>query len=235
LALDSLASEAGLPAAALADSVHFAWADAWFFDQPERAVRRLDAALALHPLAGLPESDRPYFAVTRAYATAGRPDRARPIVQQMLAIGDTALLRDRRQTAHRLRGEIALADGRPDIALAEFRQVDMLPDGPRTSNGDVVFIALARAFDLASQPDSAIAYFERYLTTPSVSRANDAIYLAGTYKRLGELYEARGDRAKAASAFARFVDLWQDADPEVQPKVTSVRERLARLRDVERR
>ena len=230
-----LESAVGLPDIALRDSVHLAWMDAWYLEQPERAVRRLDAALALYPLSSLPEADRPYFSVARAYTTAGRPDRARVIVEQMLAVRDTTLLRDLQGTAHRLRGEIALAEGNPEVALAEFRQVDMLPDGPRTSNGDVVFMALARAFDAASQPDSAIAYFERYLTTPSVSRANDAIYLAGTYKRLGELYEARGDRAMAASAFTRFVELWQDADPEVQPKVTSVRERLARLRDVERR
>jgi tetratricopeptide (TPR) repeat protein len=153
----------------------------------------------------------------------------------MLAVRDTTLLRARQETADRLRGEIALAEGKPAVAVAEFRKLGMLPDGPSTANGDVTFITLARGFDAANQADSAIAYFERYLTTPSVSRANDALYLAGTYKRLGELYEAQGERAKAGSMYAKFVELWRDADPEVQPKVSEARERLARLRAAERR
>jgi serine/threonine protein kinase len=48
-------------------------------------------------------------------------------------------------------------------------------------------------------------------------------------KRSGELYEAKGDRAKAADRYRRFVDLWKDADPELQPGVREVRARLARL------
>jgi hypothetical protein len=32
-----------------------------------------------------------------------------------------------------------------------------------------------------------------------------------------------------------FVDLWKNADPELQPKVTEVKQRLARLGDVEKR
>jgi eukaryotic-like serine/threonine-protein kinase len=53
--------------------------------------------------------------------------------------------------------------------------------------------------------------------------------LAPTYKRLGELYEAKGDRKRAAEYYGRFVELWKDADPELQPGVKEVRGRLARL------
>jgi tetratricopeptide (TPR) repeat protein len=89
---------------------------------------------------------------------------------------------------------------------------------------------LAHAYDLANQPDSAIAVFERYLSTRYYYRAaTDAMFLAGTYKRLGELYEAKGDKDKAAFYYARFVDLWKDADAELQPRVSEVRKRLAVL------
>jgi len=134
-----------------------------------------------------------------------------------------------------LRGEIALAEGKPEVALAEFRQMDVGHDGPAGVDPHFRFVALARAFDAASQPDSAIVYFERYLTVPASVRTDDMYFLAGTYKRLGELYDAGGERAKAASAFARFVELWKDADPEVQPKVREARARLTRLSDPERR
>ena len=58
----------------------------------------------------------------------------------------------------------------------------------------------------------------------------DATWLAASYVRLGELWEGKGDRAKAASYYARFVDLWKDADPELQPRIADVRRRLARLK-----
>ena len=53
--------------------------------------------------------------------------------------------------------------------------------------------------------------------------------LAPTCKRLGELYEARGDRAKAVEYHRRFIDLWKGADPELQPQVAEARAALRRL------
>ena len=47
--------------------------------------------------------------------------------------------------------------------------------------------------------------------------------------RLGELYEARGDRKRAREYYEKFVTLWKDADPELQPGVKEVRGRLAKL------
>jgi hypothetical protein len=40
------------------------------------------------------------------------------------------------------------------------------------------------------------------------------------HKRLGELYEAKGQRDKALQHYRSFLALWKDADPELQPKVT---------------
>jgi hypothetical protein len=53
--------------------------------------------------------------------------------------------------------------------------------------------------------------------------------LAPSLKRLGELYESRGDRRRAADYYGRFIDLWKNADPELQPAVREVRGRLAQL------
>ena len=71
--------------------------------------------------------------------------------------------------------------------------------------------------------------YEQYLQTRSTHRADDdAFMLAPTRKRLGELYEAKGDTARAASHYAAFVSLWKNADPELQPAVAEVRRRLGR-------
>ena len=68
-----------------------------------------------------------------------------------------------------------------------------------------------------------------------MNRFSDAFTLAGSYKRLGELWEAKGDRGKAETYYAKFLDLWKDADLDLQPKVAEVRRRLARLSKAEPR
>ena len=90
---------------------------------------------------------------------------------------------------------------------------------------------LARAYDQANNADSTIAYLERYLGTTITFRINpDTWLLAPAHKRLGELYEARGDAKKAAEHYAAFVELWKHADPDLQPKVAEARTRLERVR-----
>ena len=58
---------------------------------------------------------------------------------------------------------------------------------------------------------------------------------AASHNRLGELYDDRGDRARATSHYSTFVQLWNDADPELQPAVAAVRRRLGELASRERR
>jgi tetratricopeptide (TPR) repeat protein len=128
-------------------------------------------------------------------------------------------------------GAIALAEGRGRDAVRELR-----PAVP-----DFLFWLplLGRAFELVGEPDSAIAAYERYLDdTPGspmwccgLNRrlAADAVWRGWLFMRLGELYEERGEREKAVDYYDRFVELWQDADEELQPQVRDVRERLARL------
>jgi tetratricopeptide (TPR) repeat protein/tRNA A-37 threonylcarbamoyl transferase component Bud32 len=85
---------------------------------------------------------------------------------------------------------------------------------------------------LPGQPDSAIAVFERYAHSPNAYTSRliyDAGWLPSVYVQLGELYEERGDRGSAAHYYNEFVELWTDADPELQPQVEEVRQRIARL------
>jgi tetratricopeptide (TPR) repeat protein/TolB-like protein len=57
----------------------------------------------------------------------------------------------------------------------------------------------------------------------------DTQYLALRYLLLGQALEEKGDRAAAVRAYSRFVRLWEDADPELQPRVESARRALERL------
>ena len=84
--------------------------------------------------------------------------------------------------------------------------------------------------------DSAIYYWERYLTIPYYGRQNmDAIQRPLILKRLGELYESKGNTTKASENYREFLKLWENADPRLQPKVAEVRRRLSRMADAERR
>jgi tetratricopeptide (TPR) repeat protein len=213
--------------------------DAWFTGETERAARLLDSALAHTDVRALSLSQRRYFDLARVYALALRPDRARAMLAAFdAAVRDTTLRRAAEPLAHRALAEIALAEHRPRDAVDEIRKSDRLPDGPVDDCARCMYAALARAFDLAGMADSAIATFEQYLATPYWFRGErraDPMHLAGTYKRLGELYEAAGDTSKAIDAYTKFVTLWKDADPELQPKVAEVRRRLGRLSAAERR
>jgi hypothetical protein len=54
----------------------------------------------------------------------------------------------------------------------------------------------------------------------------DGAALAPTHERLGQLYDERGDQENAALHYARFVELWEEADPELQPRVRAAQARL---------
>jgi tetratricopeptide (TPR) repeat protein len=55
-------------------------------------------------------------------------------------------------------------------------------------------------------------------------------FLAPSHLHQAEIYERLGRRAEAAKHYARFIDLWKDADPEFQPAVATAEGRLQELR-----
>jgi serine/threonine-protein kinase len=214
----------GLPERALVYALGRAGLDLWYRGQPERARRKADAALQRYPLERLDPADRPYLELAIFYAEAGRPDRARTLMAEHDRLVPEGLRRASSKLRHAALGSIALAERRPQDALAEFRQQDQ-GDCEVCALGD-----LGRAYDVAGQADSAIAVYERYAGRPYVFRMfPDAIWLARTYYRLGELYEERGERAKAADNYTKFVRLWQDADPELRAKLLDAKARLKAL------
>lgn len=88
---------------------------------------------------------------------------------------------------------------------------------------------MAQAHDIAGNADSSLHYWEGYLETKWGIPSIDSGALPIAYRRLGEIYEARGEREKAAQYYNEFLELWKDADPELQPQVTEARKRLSEL------
>ena len=205
--------------------------DAMLRGQNARAIARLDSAVKARPLT--PESP-PGAAldVAHSYAAAGAPERARAIIAQYDAwardsVERQGFLGQRLYTE----GAVLLAEHRPQDAIRTFRRMDVDTDGLPIGCSFCLPFALGRAYDEANQPDSTIANLERYLADPSRNRILIDLWMLGPiHKRLGELYEAKGDTKRAAEQYATFVELWKRADPDLQPTVSEVRTRLARLR-----
>src|SRR5687768_3979925 len=227
----SLQEARGIPRLALSGPIDSAWADIVHRQQMLRGVQRLDAALAKTNLRSIPIDDREYFDFVSLYSLAGRPDRARAVLadHDAAVASDSAMRRLRAPGRHYALGEIALAERRPLDAIREFRLADRLPDGPVNSCPGCHYYALARAFDVAGATDSAVAHYERYVAAPSVYPWPDEHALPRSHRRLAELYDAKGDRRRAILHYQRFVDLWKNAEPELQPQVAKVRARLAAL------
>ena len=104
----------------------------------------------------------------------------------------------------------------------------------RPSNSGQRRVAVSRAFDRAGKADSAIAYYAAYFANPAHNLGNDATNLAGSHERLGQLYDAKGQNDKAAEHYRKFIELWKNADPELQPRVAAAKDRLKTLTPTER-
>jgi len=80
----------------------------------------------------------------------------------------------------------------------------------------------------AGQMQQAAAVWEEFMARPE-SEWHVGLISVLAHERLAETYDALGDRERAALHYARFAELWKDADPELQPRVRYARERAAAL------
>ena len=220
----------GIPRQPFASPTWRAWVDIWYREQFARGAQILDAARAGADLRSIDLEDRQYLDFAELYAFARRPDRARAVLAEYdAAVRDTTMRRQEEPKYRVVLAELALSEKRPLDAIREFRLSDRLPDGPVDVCAACFLARLARAFDAAGMTDSAIVTYERYVALPSASTAPDDYALAPAHLRLGELYDARSDSRKAIPHYRRFIELWKNADPELQPKVARARARLSAL------
>jgi len=196
----------------------------FFFEDSIAAVRQMREGLTT--LDSLPPDEADPLRAAVFFARAGRPDLAREQVDSWERVADEHR-RSRDRVARRAaEGLLALAEGRPDEAIPHLRYANR---HARINPLEYLY-DLGQAYRLAGRPDSARVQYERYLETPYFYRAwNDGIWLPVVYRELASLLEEEGEARAAAEYYQRFVDLWQEADPELQPRVRAAREAVERL------
>ena len=179
-------------------------------------IRRM---LVEHPLEDIEEPlDRPYFGFAVGYAALGDGEAAQAMMDAFhQAVPDAPEDRWSDDQA-RVDGLVAMNDGRFDEAIDRFQELRRLQPGCNTCGLD----GIGQSHDLAGRADSAIAWYRRDLETPRVNAPNRPIL----FERLAQLHDEQGDLENAALYYARFVELWADADAELQPRVTVARARL---------
>ncbi|HSE27030.1 MAG TPA: hypothetical protein VLA95_02280, partial [Gemmatimonadales bacterium] len=88
-----------------------------------------------------------------------------------------------------------------------------------------------KVLDDLGETDSALVVYERAVSSAPMwdDWMDDMAFAVPTWRRLGELYEVRGDRARALHYYGKFVEAWRKADPEFQPRVDAAKARMAAL------
>ena len=203
--------------------------DANIRHRPQLAVARLDSV-------GSPPT-RAYqiSAMAEMCAVYGLLDRARALLRRFEAerldtvTGPTEWFQDQLNIA---KARIAFGERRWNDALVAWKTMDTWPDGPSLYQKSIGLLRFSgTVYDSAGMTDSAIVTYERYLSTPTYHRLEyDEFSLASIYERLGQLYERARNPKRASFFYEKFIDLWKDADPELQPRVQEARRRIAQLR-----
>jgi tetratricopeptide (TPR) repeat protein len=135
-------------------------------------------------------------------------------------------------------GVLLAREGRYDEAIATLRR--------RENRACTLcrYSPLAQVYDQAGARDSAIAYYAGYVNQAGARDSAIAYYagyvnafdshrvrwdasrLCPALERLAVLHDEAGDLENAALYYARFVELWKEADAELQPRVEAAQQRL---------
>jgi tetratricopeptide (TPR) repeat protein len=226
MALDATRDEA--PAEFWEDAIQRAWLDLTVVDGGEAALGIISRAESEVPLASLAVLDRPYGPLVELLARAGSVERAEELRAEIDAEVPAEMLPTMKLEIARADGEIALAHGRLDEAIVACRRSD------RGYCEICPLYGLGAAYDRAGQADSAISAYTRYVETPFPDRYASYAYALGpalgpALERLAQLYDERGDQQDAVRFYARFVELWANADEQLQPRVRTAQARLEEI------
>jgi len=187
--------------------------------RPAGAVEHTTAHIGLHPFLRL---QRLALLDIRLGDTTGALRHARALER---AVDSTAPGQVVRTLGQSIRARVAASAGRISEALAALESAGWEATAP---------FVMAEAYDRylrgellarSGREDEALGWFGSI----AERAAYELVYLAPSHLRQAEIYDRREDRREAAKHYRRFIELWREADRELQPVVDQARKRLAAL------
>ena len=184
--------------------------------------------------------DRPYLHAAGVLAFAGEAEKARAMLARYHAeMTDTSIVRAQQPECTACWREIALAAGKPQEALTEFRRADVGYDGAPADECAPCLSSVSRAPTSAGrQPDSAVDELRAVLVDAVLEQSSISIWIRRSCRPSasgwGSCTKSMGNTEKAVENYRAFIELWKNADRELQPRVADARRRLARLTPVEK-
>ena len=133
-----------------------------------------------------------------------------------------------------LQAEILLAEGAIEKAITTCEKSSPLGgtvEAPLLVLYNVPFLkdVLARVYRQNGEIDQAIAEYKRLITFDHKREERYLIH-PKYYFRLAELYEQKGEKAKAIDHYEKFLNLWKNADPDIL-EVIEAKKRLSELQN----
>jgi len=189
------------------------------------ARRVLDEALSRHPIAEVPDGEAPLLPLASIQAALGREEQAEALLERQQQ-ATVAFATGGWEVALRILAEAHLSAARGDVDQA----LALLEGMERTTCKACGYVWTGLIADAAGRPQEALEAYEKYVVRPWwVRTIVDSWTLGSVLERLGQLHDEQGDPQKAAVYYAQFVDLWANADADVQPRVEAARARLQEI------
>ncbi len=196
----------------------------------DRSRQWLESLTAKYPLDSVPELDRPYLNLAVLHAALGRTERARSLFAEHHRRIDPEFLQFEQAPIEEYTSAVLhVAEGGYETGIQHLRKAHarqrckrcMLP----------MFAEVAR---LQGRFDREAELLEAYLATPHWSMLTESLpaqggepfWVATALERLAEAYAGAGLISSGAACDRRLVELWKDADPELQHRVRAAHERL---------
>jgi tetratricopeptide (TPR) repeat protein len=185
----------------------------------------LDRALAAPEVGAVRWEHARLAFVALGYSLAGQTAKAEhllPRLDSLSASGATFPIDEL------VRAVLALEDGQPEESLYHLQRSVARDYGIERVFGRLL---AGDAYAALGRQDEAVAKYEGLLTSYRVHWRDVDLWaplLPLAHERLGETYLAMADTAKATEHLLAFARMWEDADPELQPRVAAATEQ-ARL------
>jgi tetratricopeptide (TPR) repeat protein len=196
----SLARDFGMTGWVGGDPLRRAWVEL-FFGNTEDALRYVDQVVVPEQLPSGFQAN-----VARLYATVGRTDEARRLLDRVVEENPSSTWV---QAFHapRVRGALAMAEGRPEEALEELSRVRF-----ERSDIDIPY-EKGEALLAAGRPEEAVAEFQKVLDWKGVDVFAGRKSLV--HLQIARAYVAAGDLEAARNSYLQFLELWSEADEDV--------------------